>query len=50
MADERNSVQIKLKEKGFKYGDFIHCRAYMLHLILSQIAVKLNEIKAALIN
>lgn len=38
MAVGRNGVKIKLKEKGLKYGDFIHCAAHKLNLILSRSA------------
>ena len=45
MAGERNGVQTKLKEKGFKYGDFIHCYAHKLNLVLSKSAENVNGVR-----
>lgn len=40
-AIEWNDVQTKWKEKGFKYGAFIHCH---VHLVLSRNVWNVNEI------
>ena len=45
MAGERNGVQIRLREKGFKYGDFIHCYAHKLNLVLSKSTEKVSGVK-----
>lgn len=45
MTGERNGVKIKLREKGFKYGDFIHCYVHKLNLILSSSTEKVNGVK-----
>ena len=45
MVGERNGVETKLKKKGFKYGDFIHCYAHKLDSVLSRSAEKVNGVK-----
>ena len=45
MADERNGVQIKLRERGFKYANFIHCYAHKLNLVLSKSTEKVDGVK-----
>ena len=45
MAGKRNGVQIKLRERGFKYADFIHCYAHKLNLVWSKSTEKVDGIK-----
>ena len=45
MSGELNGVQTKLRERGFKYGYFIHCYAHKLNLVLSKSAEKITGVK-----